>query len=570
MIPIHQVSQARRMVVRQNNVKNLSSNSIVTANTNGTTSLRKRLFASSSLSSLRHQNLRRHDLHSISNTSTVRRGFTTAILQNRSYSFNGANGAKNGAANGHQFLLTSAVLTGCLTAHNVHKNNASCEQSNGNEAALDIKSLEKEWEDFMQKAMNPEEDDDDEDDDEEEEDEEDDDEVDEEEEQERNNDEASNEDEDNDVTQEEQGEGEEGVSLSSSAEVNNNEATQSEIQSTLLSNEIVDQKAALEVVEEEEVNLDNAADENELESEENQISPSTFQEESKDRQKLDPYDNLPEEDEPTTCTICLINRQGPCRPLWRKFEHCMKDHGGDDNDDDDNSKKSSLGEMCDQYMMPWIGCIQGYKNTYTLIANEFFQKELVDDIESTIADNEKVLLENIDISSIVQMSDEWWSSNSRVDGAGESEDSSGNEEGEGSDVSSSNDVVLVEGMAKINLFDGDKPVLIAYVKDQDGKMLGYDQFTDFKKELLESDEKESDKKSTPTIGQCAFHISPENTKSIQIYALYRSKEDKEDDNQKGDENNADDAKSIEQTLYYSSAVLMDDIENPSKKKDNTE
>jgi hypothetical protein len=28
-----------------------------------------------------------------------------------------------------------------------------------------------------------------------------------------------------------------------------------------------------------------------------------------------------------TCSICLINRQGPCRKYWLKFERCMKEHG---------------------------------------------------------------------------------------------------------------------------------------------------------------------------------------------------------------------------------------------------
>ena len=41
---------------------------------------------------------------------------------------------------------------------------------------------------------------------------------------------------------------------------------------------------------------------------------------------VDPYANLPPTDEPTHCTICRTNRNGPCKNLWRKFEYCMKDH----------------------------------------------------------------------------------------------------------------------------------------------------------------------------------------------------------------------------------------------------
>lgn len=37
----------------------------------------------------------------------------------------------------------------------------------------------------------------------------------------------------------------------------------------------------------------------------------------------------PANDEETTCSICLINRQGPCRRYWLKFERCMKDHSAE-------------------------------------------------------------------------------------------------------------------------------------------------------------------------------------------------------------------------------------------------
>ncbi len=37
----------------------------------------------------------------------------------------------------------------------------------------------------------------------------------------------------------------------------------------------------------------------------------------------------PSNDEETTCSICLINRQGPCRKYWLKFERCMKEHSAE-------------------------------------------------------------------------------------------------------------------------------------------------------------------------------------------------------------------------------------------------
>ena len=40
-------------------------------------------------------------------------------------------------------------------------------------------------------------------------------------------------------------------------------------------------------------------------------------------------DDDPSNDEETSCSICLINRQGPCRKYWLKFERCMKEHSAE-------------------------------------------------------------------------------------------------------------------------------------------------------------------------------------------------------------------------------------------------
>ena len=40
-------------------------------------------------------------------------------------------------------------------------------------------------------------------------------------------------------------------------------------------------------------------------------------------------DDDPSKDEETSCSICLINRQGPCRKHWLKFERCMKEHSAE-------------------------------------------------------------------------------------------------------------------------------------------------------------------------------------------------------------------------------------------------
>lgn len=77
----------------------------------------------------------------------------------------------------------------------------------------------------------------------------------------------------------------------------------------------------------------------------------------------DPYANLPEEDEPTTCSICQTFRQGPCRPYWRRNERCVKDH----------AHEKDGHEKCERYSIPFIRCIQEYSNIYGLIDLELDQ-----------------------------------------------------------------------------------------------------------------------------------------------------------------------------------------------------
>ncbi len=396
-------------------------------------------------------------------------------------------------------------------------------------------NLESEWEDFMIKSMNPEEDE-----------------------------EEEEEEEENDDGDEEQEEGEE----EEESEVENEE-----IKDTRKTENDIQEKANPDVPKSDEIknvnqietsnnsddsDLEKAGDESELESDENSNSEQGNSPSSEE----DPYDNLPEEDEPTTCVICLINRQGPCRPLWRKFECCMKDNPSSDDDSDgdenSNSSSSSMAEKCDKYMFPWIGCIQSYRNTYTLISNDFFQKELIDEIEKNIGENEKVLLDDIDASSIVQMSKEWWG-----DGNSSNDDNSVGDE-------NPEDPILVEGVARINLFDGDKPIEVAYIKDQDGKLLGYDQFSEFKKSI-DAEGNSDDSNSAQKVAQCNFHVSPESTKAIQIFALYKGTDEKEDnksETQKEPESRTNTTTTVQkqppQTLYISSLVQLSELSNPSE------
>lgn len=270
-----------------------------------------------------------------------------------------------------------------------------------------------------------------------------------------------------------------------------------------------------------------------------------------ERRTIDPYDNLSDEDEPTSCTICLINRQGPCRPVWRKFERCMKDNmPKDDGEGIEGSKDQSpsMSEKCDSYMIPWITCIQKFRNRYTLISNDFFQKEMIDEVESSIEEKNKVLLDGTEIASFLQVGSDW----------------NDFDLSERREVDKDEDVTLVEGVARINLWDAktSRPIEIAYVRDQNGTVLGYEQFFDFKKRI--KDNQEIDRESG-AVGICNFHVNPNSTLSLQIFALYRE-EDKKDTTKvenavakNGDNDGDHSLPEPKETLFFSKVISMDDV-----------
>lgn len=98
-----------------------------------------------------------------------------------------------------------------------------------------------------------------------------------------------------------------------------------------------------------------------------------------DDEDEDPYENLPEEDEETHCSMCKTFRQGPCRPQWRKLERCFKDH---ENEEDGASTH------CMKYFTPHQKCLTAYTNLYQLISLNMKQ-ELVRDAELSVTQEER-------------------------------------------------------------------------------------------------------------------------------------------------------------------------------------
>lgn len=97
-----------------------------------------------------------------------------------------------------------------------------------------------------------------------------------------------------------------------------------------------------------------------------------------DAEADDPYQNLPEEDEETSCSICQRFRKGPCRPYWRKLERCFKDNEG----------KENASQSCMRYFKPHQKCLSDYINLYYLISLETDQ-QLANDVELSMAEDER-------------------------------------------------------------------------------------------------------------------------------------------------------------------------------------
>jgi hypothetical protein len=89
---------------------------------------------------------------------------------------------------------------------------------------------------------------------------------------------------------------------------------------------------------------------------------------------VDLYENLPETDEPTDCSVCRTYRQGPCRTPWRKFDYCTKDH-------EDDSKESV--QKCSPYLLDHMACVGEYSTLYQLISLDGKQEYITDMIQST-------------------------------------------------------------------------------------------------------------------------------------------------------------------------------------------
>jgi len=292
-------------------------------------------------------------------------------------------------------------------------------------------------------------------------------------------------------------------------------------------------------------------------ADDNDMTPSSSSEETAIEPVQDPYDDLPADDEPTHCSICRINREGPCRPLWRKFEKCMKDHS-DEKKEAGEENTPSLGEKCDNYMMPWVDCFQQHRGIYTILTNKFYQNEYLDDAEAAVEEKDRMCwAQDPDVDwtgwldylkenkmTVGKLFLEYFKSeqrqlfldNYRVDmeKRGVKPKRAWYEE----------DPQIIDCQARVALKDAqtDLPIEVAYARDQDGKILGFENFN--------NDKKEGKKESALN-----FSIHLADTKSIKICAIYQEEPAPQEEQKDGDAEKASEP-ILAKRLYYSKPITV--------------
>lgn len=106
---------------------------------------------------------------------------------------------------------------------------------------------------------------------------------------------------------------------------------------------------------------------------------------------------------------------------------------------------------------------------------------------------------------------------------------------------------LINAYAKFQLTDpkSGEPIEVAYIKDQKGRLLGFDSFTKQKSTDNENSDEDEERTDESNEGECTFHLVPGETTIVTAYAIYRGQRE------------GDDGESLrEDNLYYTSEIPL--------------
>ena len=237
--------------------------------------------------------------------------------------------------------------------------------------------------------------------------------------------------------------------------------------------------------------------------------------------KEDPYDNLPEEDEPTDCSMCNTFRQGPCRPFWRKLERCFKDH-----EDEENG-----AVKCMDYFTPHQMCLVNYTNLYLLVGNEMKQDLIADVEESFPPEERQPLSENppIDWSLYHEfLSEQGPDFRQTIPSLSENKNTPLWKR-----LPPDTEPVLISLETHLPNFDPSRGsssgtssqpkgwiLKVAYALDQDGKVIGFQYNEDYADLLKAANDSGPEKESFADTVKMNFVVMPGETKEVIIKAYY--------------------------------------------------
>jgi hypothetical protein len=280
---------------------------------------------------------------------------------------------------------------------------------------------------------------------------------------------------------------------------------------------------------------------------------------SKEENEEDPYDNLPEKDEPTHCSICLTYRQGPCRPYWRKVEACTKDNElpekSDKNDDDDDAERPD--PPCLKYMMPWIDCASGYRNLYALIELDTNYTEGIQDLEATSqnfcwAPHHEPKVDWQPWQDYVELLNPQWKLPRSTAKKAKSEGHVWKS------LDHSEDPELVQVEATVATTMGPGILECAYALDQDDNVIGFVYGT------KPSDAAKGELKSDAETATMTIRLMPTHTRHVVLAAAYTHvDETKKKKKSKGGKDDDDDA--LESHVYKSRPFRLDLVADRSTK-----
>jgi hypothetical protein len=260
----------------------------------------------------------------------------------------------------------------------------------------------------------------------------------------------------------------------------------------------------------------------------------------------DAYEKLPDHDEETDCLLCRTHRQGPCRTVWRKFEHCVKDH----SDNKDGPAKT----VCDKFVAPFEECWKQNVNMYVLIALDVHQEDVHElELEYKGKADRRNWNPTIDWTVWLDF----------IKKAGSLKEALGEMTAWYSldrrfplwqryhILEEKGDPIVIPVTTQVPTQQGGLLLQVVYAIDQDDMLIGYSEFD----ATSEEEQAKQEKRPVAKTHQLDIQVLPAMTENLRVFGLYKPKENPDQDKTK---------KPLNAVLYESPKVSPQTIAKQAK------